>query len=100
MLHFLITIVRSLNPKRSIALIMFHLALYLCNSYDIYIVIADINWLLCTVNSNVATIYFIIVFLTQVHTKVAVMCGTACYGDYVINVSALGKDETNSDVQR
>jgi len=39
---------------------MFHLALYLCNSYDIYIFIADINWLLCTVNSNVATIYFII----------------------------------------
>jgi len=41
-----------------------------------------------------------LVFLSQVYTKVAVMCGTACYGDYVINVSALGKDETNSDVQR
>jgi hypothetical protein len=58
-LRFRITVVRSLNPKRSFALIMFHLALYLCNPYDIYIFIADINRLLCTVNSIVATIYFI-----------------------------------------
>jgi len=58
-LHFCITIVRSLKPKHSIALIMFHLALYLCNSYDIYIFIADINRLLCAVKSSVATIYFV-----------------------------------------
>jgi len=59
-LHFRITVVRSLNHKHGVALIMFHLALYLCNSYDIYILIADINWLVCTVNSNVATIYFVV----------------------------------------
>jgi len=59
-LHFCITVIRSLNPKRSSALIMFHLALYLCSSYDIYIFVADINRLLCTVYSNLAVIYFII----------------------------------------
>jgi hypothetical protein len=59
-LHYTYTYIRSLNPKPSTALIMLHFDLYLCNSYDFYKFIADINRLLCKVNSNVATVYFII----------------------------------------
>lgn len=58
-LHYTYTYVRSLNPKPSTALIMLHFDLYLCNSCDIYKFIADINRLLCKVNSNVATSFLL-----------------------------------------